>query len=175
MSFFQLVFRETKASKRKLVIMSAIGGVSNAAILTAINTGAAAADETGHGSLWAATLFLVSLFLFFKTQSTIDDDHRGDRSDHSQSPYAPDGLPPLSELLAIEEMGVHGSWRQSRVICDPDPTSNMLSFSIRGVLIGFVAIYVMSLSFVAFALSLVVVGAAATILHFRSRRLRPTE
>ena len=40
MSFFQLVHREMHASVRKLVFMSIIGGVSNAAILTAINTGA---------------------------------------------------------------------------------------------------------------------------------------
>ena len=64
MSFLSLVQREMNASARKLVFMSALGGVSNAAILTAINTGSGAADEASQGgNLWAPTLFLIALFV----------------------------------------------------------------------------------------------------------------
>ena len=45
MSFFQLVRREMHGSLPKLVFMSAIGGISNAAILAAINSGAQAAGD----------------------------------------------------------------------------------------------------------------------------------
>ena len=50
--------------------------------------------------------------------------------------------------------------------------SNMLCFSMQApVLIFFVAIYVAYLSLAAFVLSVVIVGAAGTIFHFRNRRL----
>ena len=68
MSFLQLVRREMHGSLRKLVVMSGLGGISSAAILAAINAGAQAADESKTASLWAVTLFLISLFLFVKTQ-----------------------------------------------------------------------------------------------------------
>ncbi len=174
MSFIQLVFRETKASVQKLVIMSAIGGVSSAAILTAINAGAWAADENSHGSLWAATLFLVSLFLFFKTQVYVSTTITAEIEAiiHNLRMRLIDYVR-RSELLAVEEIGrtrIMAAIASDSAILTQ--ASNMLSFSIQGpVLIGFVAIYVMFLSFVAFALSVVIVSAAATILHFRSRRL----
>ena len=38
MSFIQLVTRDMHTSLRKVVFMSALGGMSNAAILAAINT-----------------------------------------------------------------------------------------------------------------------------------------
>lgn len=61
MSFLQLVRREMRGSLRKLVFMSGIGGISSAAILAAINVGAQAVDESYRPSLWAATLFVISL------------------------------------------------------------------------------------------------------------------
>src|SRR4026207_2587704 len=63
MSFLELVRREMHGSLPRLLVMSALGGLSTAAILAAINAGL-----QGTGSLWAATLFLVALFLFIKTQ-----------------------------------------------------------------------------------------------------------
>lgn len=62
MSFLELVRREMHGSLPRLLVMSALGGLSTAAILAAINAGL-----QGSGSLWAATLFLVALFLFIKT------------------------------------------------------------------------------------------------------------
>ena len=78
-----------------------------------------------------------------------------------------------SELLAIEDIG------RSRIVAAITSdtavltqASNMLCFSVQGlVLIFFVAIYVAYLSFAAFALSVVIVGAAGTIFHFSNRRL----
>src|SRR5262245_22819425 len=61
--FLQLVRREMHGSLPKLLLMSALGGISTAAILAAINSGL----QSGS-SLWAATLFTVALFLFIKTQ-----------------------------------------------------------------------------------------------------------
>jgi putative ATP-binding cassette transporter len=162
------------ASVRKLVIMSVLGGISNAAILTAINTGAQAADESNGGNLWAATLFLVSLFLFFKTQVYVSTTITAEIESiiHKLRVRLMDYVR-RSELLAIEEIGrariVAAISGDSAILTQ---ASSMLSFSIQGpVLIGFVAIYVAYLSFVAFALSVVVVGAAGAIFHFRSRRL----
>src|SRR5262249_33964352 len=122
----------------------------------------------------AATLFLVSLFLFFKTQIYVTTTITAEIEAiiHSLRMRLMDYVR-RSELLAVEEIGrariMAGVAGDSAILA---PTANHLSFSIQGpVLIGFVAIYVMFLSFVAFALAAVIVSAAATILHFRSRRL----
>jgi hypothetical protein len=45
MSFFTLVRREMYGSLDRLIVISALGGISTAAILTAINSGAQAADS----------------------------------------------------------------------------------------------------------------------------------
>ena len=70
MSFFLLVRREMQGSLNRLVVMAGLGGISTASILAAINAGAQAADN-GKPSLWAATLFVVALVLFIKTQNYI--------------------------------------------------------------------------------------------------------
>jgi putative ATP-binding cassette transporter len=174
MSFFQLVHREMHASVRKLVIMSALGGISNAAILTAINAGAQAADENNRGSLWAAMLFLVSLFVFFKTQVYVSTTITAEIEAiiHKLRMRLMD-LVRRSELLAIEEIGrariIAAITSDSAILTQ---ASNMLGFSVQApILILFVAAYVAYLSFAAFVLSVVIVGAAATIFHFKSRRL----
>lgn len=175
MSFLQLVQREMNASARKLVFMSALGGVSNAAILTAINTGAGAADETSHGgNLWAATLFLLALFVYFKTQVYISTTITAEIEAiiHKMRVRLMDYVR-RSELLSVEEIG------RSRIIAAITSdsailtqASNMLTFSIQGpVLIGFVAIYIAYLSFAAFALSAIILITAGTIFHFKSRHL----
>ena len=64
MSFFQLVRREMQGSLNRLAVMSGLGGVSNAAILAAINSGAQAAgnrrlrDHRGAGRGRDDPLFL---------------------------------------------------------------------------------------------------------------------
>ncbi|MFN3350501.1 cyclic peptide export ABC transporter [Pseudorhodoplanes sp.] len=174
MSFFQLVHREMHASVRKLVFMSAIGGISNALILTAINAGAAAADTNDHAALWAGTLFLISLFLFFKTQVYVSTTITSEIEAiiHKLRVRMMDYVR-RSELLSVEEIG------RARIIAAISSdaailtqASNMLSFSIQGpILIGFVAIYVAYLSLTAFFLAAIIVTLAGLIFHFRSRRL----
>ena len=175
MSFFQLVHREMHASVRKLVFMSALGGLSNACILTAINSGAAAADDKDPGTVvWSATLFVISLFLFFKTQVYVSTTITAEIEAiiHKIRVRLMDYVR-RSELLAIEDIGrariIAAIASDSAILTQ---ASNMLSFAVQGpVLIAFVAIYVIYLSFAAFALSVVIVGTASVIFHFRSRRL----
>ena len=84
MSFIDLVRREMHGSMPKLVFMSGFGGISNASILAAINTGVQDADDGQKPSLWAAMLFLVALFLFMKTQELRH--HHGHRRNRSHHP-----------------------------------------------------------------------------------------
>src|SRR5947209_2323553 len=70
MTFFQLVRREMHGSLPRLALMSALGGISNAAILAAVNSGAQAAGA-GEIGLWSAGLFVAALILFVKTQHYI--------------------------------------------------------------------------------------------------------
>ena len=174
MSFLQLVRREIRGSLRKLLLMACLGGISSAAILAAINAGAQAADQGRGPSLWAATLFVVSLYLFMKTQiyvtTTITGEieaviHRFRIRLINQIRH--------SELLAIENIGrsriVSAITSDTAILAQ---ASNTLCYSVQApILLAFVAIYVAYLSFAAFALSAVVVGLAGTVFHFRSRRL----
>jgi putative ATP-binding cassette transporter len=174
MSFLQLALREMHGSPRKLVFMSALGGISSAAILAAINTGAQAADEGQRASLWAGVLFVVSLFLFIKTQLYVTTTITAEIEAiiHRLRIQLMD-LVRRSELLALESVG------RSRVTATitRDTTvltqaSNMLCYTMQApVLIFFVAMYVAYLSLPAFALSVVIVSLAGTIFHFRTGRV----
>ena len=161
-------------SLRKLVFMSAVGGVSNSAILAAINAGAATADQTQKASLWAATLFVISLFLFIKTQVYVTTTITAEIEAiiHRLRVRIMDRVR-RSELLAVERIGrariVAAITSDTAVMTQ---ASNVLCYSMQApVLIFFVAIYVAYLSLAAFVLSIVIVGTAGTIFHFRSRRL----
>ncbi len=174
MSFLQLVSREMQSSPRKLVFMSSLGGISNATILAAINAGAQAADTDKNSGLWAVTLFVVSLFLFMKTQAYVTTTVTAEIEaiihrlrvrlmNHVRH----------SELLAIERIGrarIIGAITSDAAVLTQ--ASNMLCYSMQSlVLIFFVGIYVIYLSFAAFILSVLIVTAAGTIFHYRSRRL----
>src|SRR5262245_60987741 len=101
MSFLQLVRREMHGSLPKLLFMSGLGGISTAAILGAINSGL----QNGS-TLWAATLFIVALFLFIKTQSyvTITTTAEIEAIIHKIRIRLMDQIR-HSELLAIEGVG----------------------------------------------------------------------
>src|ERR1700691_3937078 len=71
MSFIGLVRREMHGSLPKLLFMSGLGGVSNASILAAINAGMQSATAGEKPGLWSASLFLVAIFLFMKTQAYV--------------------------------------------------------------------------------------------------------
>jgi len=174
MSFLQLVRREMHGSLPRLVFMSGLGGISTAAILTAINAGMQGGDDGHKSSLWAATLFLISLFLFIKTQYyvTITATAEIEAIIHKLRLRVMDRVR-RSELLAMERIG------RSRIVAaiTSDTSvltqaSNMLCFSVQGaVLVFFVSIYVAYLSFAAFAMTVVIVSAAVTIFHVKNRRL----
>ena len=174
MSFLQLVRREMHGSLPKLLFMSGLGGISTATILAAINAGMQGTGDGNKPSLWAATLFIVSLFLFIKTQLyvTITATAEIEAIIHKLRLRVMD-LVRRSELLAMESIG------RSRIVAAITSdtavltqASNTLCFTVQGaVLIFFVGIYVAYLSFAAFAMTVIIVSAAATIFHFKNRRL----
>jgi len=174
MSFIQLIRSEIEGSLPKLVFVSAVGGLSNAAILAAINAGTGAIADSKSPSLWAVTLFIASLFLFIKSQLyvTITTSAEIEAIVHKIRVRLMDNIR-RSELRAIEDIG--RSNIVAPIASDPAVLTQagiLLCFSVQGlVLIFFVAIYVAYLSFVAFALSVLVVGIAAALFHTRNRRL----
>jgi cyclic peptide transporter len=173
MSFFQLVRREMQGSLDRMVVMSGLGGISNAAILAAINAGAQRAGE-GEISVLSAALFVTALLLFIKTQhyiliaATVEIEAiihrlRVRLMDHVRH----------SELLPLDEIGraeiVAAITKETTTLTQ---AVNMVAFAGQGVvLVFFVAIYIAYLSPLAFALSAVIVSAAGAIFHFRSREV----
>jgi putative ATP-binding cassette transporter len=174
MSFIQLVRREMHGSLPKLIIMSGLGGISNASILAAINAGVQDASNGQKPGLWAASLFLVALFLFMKSQQyvTITATAEIEAIIHKVRLRLIDQIR-RSELLELEDIG------RSRIVAAVTSdtailtqASNMLCFTVQGaVLIFFVSIYVAYLSLVAFALTAVIVGASGVVFHLKNRRL----
>ncbi len=67
MHFFKLIRQEMQGTLQRLVIISSVAGVSNAAALATINFGAQAARD-GKMSGWTAVLFVASLFVVIKAQ-----------------------------------------------------------------------------------------------------------
>ncbi len=174
MSFLQLVRREMHGSLRKLSVMASLGGISSAAILASINTGAQAADKGEMAGLGTITLFVVSIFLFAKTQIYVTTTITGEIESviHRMRVRLMDQVR-RSELLAIEGIGrsriIATITRDTAVLTQ---ASNTLCYSIQApVLLFFVSIYIIYLSFPAFALSAAIVTVAGTLFHFRSRRL----
>ena len=174
MSFLQLVRREMHGSMPKLLFMSSIGGISNASILAAINTGVQDTSSGQKPGLWAAALFLVALFLFMKTQQyvTITATAEIEAIIHKLRVRIMD-LIRRSELLEIDKIG------RARIVASVTSdtavltqVSNMLCFTVQGaVLIFFVGLYVAYLSITAFLLTVVIVSGAATIFHYKNRQL----
>jgi len=174
MSFLQLVRREMRGSLRKLLFMAAIGGISSAAVLAAINAGAQAAGESENSSLWAIALFLVALTLFIWSQPFVTTTITAEIEAiiHKMRVRLMDAVR-RSELLSIDDIG------RSRIVAAINSdagvltqASNTLVYSMQSVvLIFFISIYVAYLSIAAFIMSVVIVGIAGTVFHLRSRRL----
>lgn len=169
MSFLQLVRREMHGSLPRLVFMSGLGGISTAAILAAINAG-----MQGTSSLWAATLFIISIFLFIKTQYyvTITTTAEIEAIIHKLRLRLMNEVR-RSELLAMEKIGrasIFAAITSDTAVLTQ--ASNTLCFTVQGaVLVFFVAFYVAYLSLAAFVMTFVIVAAAATIFHVKNRRL----
>jgi putative ATP-binding cassette transporter len=158
----------------KLLIMSGLGGISNASILAAINSGVQSAGSGQKPGLWGATLFLIALFLFMKTQQyvTITATAEIEAIIHKLRLRLMDHIR-HSEVLKLEQIGrariVAAITSDTAVLTQ---ASNMLCFTVQGaVLIAFVGLYVAYLSLVAFTLTVVIVAGAATIFHLKNRRL----
>jgi len=174
MSFLQLVRREMHGSMPKLIFMSGVGGISNASILAAINSGVQDAGNGQKPGLWAAMLFLIALFLFMKSQQyvTITATAEIEAIIHKIRLRLMDQIR-HSELLELEGIGrariVAAITSDTAVLTQ---ASNMLCFTVQGaVLVCFVSIYVAYLSVVAFALTVVIVGASGVVFHLKNRRL----
>jgi putative pyoverdin transport system ATP-binding/permease protein len=174
MSFLQLVRREMHGSMPKLLFMSGLGGVSNASILAAINSGIQNSTSGQKPGLWAVALFLVALFLFMKAQQfvTITATAEIEAIIHKVRLRLMDHIR-HSELLDVEHVG------RPRIIAVLasnsamlTQASNMLCFTVQGVvLICFVGLYVAALSPPAFILTLAIVTGAGTVLHLKNRQL----
>ena len=174
MSFIQLVQREMQGSLPRLLFMSALGGISTAAVLASINAGVQSVNGGHKPSLWAATLFLVALFLFMKTQAyvTITATAEIEGIIHRLRLRIMDQIR-HSELLALDNIGL------ARIVASVTgdtqiltQASNMLCFTIQGaVLIFFVSFYVAYLSLAAFLMTFVIVFGAGIMFHLKNRRL----
>lgn len=174
MSFIDLVRREMHGSMPKLLFMSGLGGVSNASILAAINSGVQNSTDGQKPSLWAGMLFLIALFLFMKTQEfvTITATAEIEAIIHKVRVRIMDMIR-RSELLEVEKIG------RSRIVAAVTSdtavltqASNMLCFTIQGaVLVFFVGLYVAYLSLVTFVLTFVIVVGAGMIFHYKNKRL----
>ena len=137
-------------------------------ILAAINTGVQDAGNGQKPGLWAASLFLVALFLFIKSQQfvTITATAEIEAIIHKLRVRLMDMIR-HSELLELERIG------RSRIVAAITSdtavltqASNMLCFTVQGaVLIFFVGLYVAYLSLAAFALTVVIVTGAGFIFH----------
>ena len=124
--------------------------------------------------LWAASLFLIALFLFFKSQQfvTITATAEIEAIIHKLRVRLMDMIR-HSELLELERIG------RSRIVAAVTSdtavltqASNMLCFTVQGaVLIFFVGLYVAYLSLTAFALTVVIVTGAGFIFHHKNKRL----
>ena len=173
MSFFQLVRREMQGSLDRLAVMSGLGGISNAAILAAINAGAQAAGS-GELSVSSALLFVVALLLFIKTQHyiLIATTVEIEAIIHRLRVRLMDQVR-RSELLPLDEIGraeiVAAITKETTTLTQ---ATNMLAFAGQGVvLVFFVAIYIAYLSLLAFALSVIIVSLAGAIFHVKSRQV----
>jgi len=163
-----------RGSLRKLVFMSGIGGISSAAILAAINASAQSADASHKPSLWAIALFMISLFLFIKTQIYVTTTVTAEIEAiiHRLRVRLMDDVR-HSELLALEALGrsrIFAAITSDTAVLTQ--ASNTLCYSMQSiVVVCFVAAYVAYLSVAAFVLSVVIVATAGALFHFRGKRL----
>ena len=174
MTFLQLIRREIHGSLPKLIFVSAVGGLSNAAILTAINAATGDISDGKNPSLWSVTLFLASLFLFMKSQLyvTITTTAEIEGIIHKVRLRLLDKIR-QSELLTIEGIGRSGI--VAAITGDANvltQASTILCLTAQSVvLVFFIAIYVAYLSFAAFAMGILVVGVAAAFFHAKNLRI----
>jgi len=171
MSFFDLVRREMQGSLTRLLVMSGLGGASNAAILSAVNSGAQAAGG-GKADLWSAALFVVSLLLFIKAQHyiLISATIEIEAIIHKLRVRLMDQVR-RSELVPLDAIGRAGIVAAiTRDTATLTQATSMVAFAAQSaVLIFFIAIYIAYLSLLAFGLTVLIIGMAALLIHAKSR------
>jgi putative ATP-binding cassette transporter len=171
MTFFRLVRREMQGSLPRLAFMSALGGVSTAAILASVNAGAQTV-QAGRADIWSASLFLIALVLFIKAQHYILIVTTAE----SESIIHRLRVRILDEVRQAELAGIERIGRSEIIAAVTEDTAtmtqaaNVLAVTLQGVvLIVFVAFYVAYLSLIAFVLSVIVIGGASALYHAKSR------
>jgi len=175
MTFIDLFRREMHGSLPRLVFMSGLGGISNAALLAAINNAAQnASDDSDKPSLWAAGLFVVALFLFIKTQNyiLITSTVEIESILHKLRVRLVNAVR-HSELAAMDGIG------RARIVASITSDAAVLTqaagqivFSLQSVvLIIFVGFYVAYMSIIAFLLSMGIVAATGAVFYFQGDRL----
>jgi putative ATP-binding cassette transporter len=173
MSFFSLVRREMQGSLPRMIIMSGLGGVSNASILYAVNAGAQAAADEKSAIAWAL-LFVVSLFVFIKSQHfiLISMTVEIEAIIHKIRLRIMDEVR-RSELLPLDSIGrariVGAITRDTQTLAQ---ASNMCAFAAQSlVLLFLISFYVAYLSVAALLLAIAIIGGAAFLFHFKSHAL----
>ena len=174
MTFLRLIRREMYGSLTRLVVMCGLAGISNAALLAAINAAAQAATSDEKPSLWAAGLFIVALVLFITTQNYIlvTTTVEIESIIHKLRVRLIDQVR-HSELVPVEKIGrariVAAITGDTAILTQ---ASSMLVFSLQNVvLLFFVGIYVAYLSLPAFLLSIIVVVGAGAIFHLQGAKI----
>jgi putative ATP-binding cassette transporter len=174
MTFIDLVRREMHSSLPRLLFMAGLAGISNAALLTAINNAAQKASDSGKPSLWSAGLFVVALFLFIKTQNYILITAAVEIESviHKLRMRLLDAVR-HSELAAVEGIGrariVAAVTSDAAVLAQAAP---QLVFSLQSLgLVVCVGLYVAYLSFVVFLISISIVALTGAIFFYQGRRL----
>jgi putative pyoverdin transport system ATP-binding/permease protein len=169
MSFFELVRREMQGSPTRLLVMSGIGGASNAAILSAVNSGAQAAG--GPTAFWAAALFVVAVLLFIKSQHyiLISATVEIEAIIHKLRVRLMDKVR-HSELVPLDTIGraaiVAAITRDTATLTQ---ATSIIAFAAQSaVLIFFVSLYIAYLSLLAFGLTILIIGAAVLLIHLKS-------
>jgi putative ATP-binding cassette transporter len=154
--------------------MAGLAGLSNALIIAMINSGAQSA-AAGSVSLWAATVFIISLLLYIRTQLYIlsTTTVEVEAAIHRLRLRLMNDVR-NSELLPLEAVGrseiVAGVTKETQTLTQAATVIVMASQAT--VLIFFTALYVAYLSVVAFAMSTLIVVFAAVLYLARGRNLR---
>jgi putative ATP-binding cassette transporter len=158
----------------RLIFMSGLGGISNAALLAAINNAAQNASDSEKPSLWAAGLFLVALFLFIKTQDYILITATVEIESILHKLRVR-----LLEAARHSELAAMDGFGRARIVASITSDAAVLTqaasqvvFSLQSVvLIIFVGFYVAYMSFVAFLLSIGIVVATGAVFYLQGSRL----
>src|SRR4051812_34735674 len=174
MLLLQLIRQEVQSSLRKLMVMAALAGLSNAIIIAVINVGAEAAAED-RASFGGALIFIIALLIYQKTQhyilatTTIEVEaaiHRVrlrmmERVRHS-------------ELLPLEGIGkseIVGTVTKETQTLSQTATVVVIAAQ-ASILIFFAGLYVAYQSIAAFLLSIIIVTAAAFAYLSRRKQMQ---